>query len=200
MTDPANPGQQQGGYNPYNQQGGSQYGAQGGTPYPSAPPPPSNPYGGPPPGNPYAPPGGEAPAPPPYGAPPPAPKRSRGVVGRLVGSLGGLVIVALLVAGGSYVYQHYINKNDTVNAKVGDCIHSDALTSTTAKEVKNTKIVKCDDTSANYKVVGVVDGKTEIQFDADNNICSQYPDAESALWQGVSGRVGSVLCLAPNKK
>ena len=198
MTDPANPGQSYGGYNPYNQQGGSQYGAQGGTPYPSAPPP-NNPYGGPPQGNPYAPSGGEAPAPPPYGAPTP-PKRSRGVVGRLVGSIGGLVIVALLVAGGAYVYQHYFNKSDTVNAKVGDCIHSDELTSTTAKEVKNTKIVKCDDGTANYKVVGVVDGKTEIQFDADNNICQQYPDAESALWQGVSGRVGSVLCLAPNKK
>ena len=45
-----------------------------------------------------------------------------------------------------------------------------------------------------------MDSKTEIQFDADNSICSQYPDAESALWQGVSGQSGSVLCLAPNKK
>jgi hypothetical protein len=199
VTDPVNPGQSYGGYNPYPQQGGPQGGAQGGTPYPSAPPP-GNPYGGPPPSNPYAPSGGEAPAPPPYGAPTPPPRKRGGVAGRLVGSLGGLLLVVILVVGGGYVYRHFINKSDTVNAKVGDCIHSDELTSTTAKEVKNTKIVKCDDASANYKVVGVVSGKTEIQFDADNNICSQYPDAESALWQGVSGKVGSVLCLAPNKK
>lgn len=204
MTDPANPGQSYGGYNPYNQQGGSQYGAQGGTPYPSSPPP-GNPYGGPPQGNPpqgnpYAPPGGQPPAPSPWGAATPPPqKRSRGIAGRLIGAFGGLLVI-LLIAGGLYVYHTIKDKNDTINAKVGDCIHSDELTSTTAKEVKNTKIVKCDDASANYKVVGVVAGKTEIQFDADNNICQQYPDAESALWQGVSGKVGSVLCLAPNKK
>jgi len=207
VTDPANPGQQYGGYNtPYNQQGGAPYGAppQGGA-NPYAPQGGSNPYapqGG---NNPYAPQGGEAPAPPPYGGMPtaPPPKRrgafSSGLLRLIVG-----VFVALVIGVGWFALRPVINSvlhpNDTTNAKVNDCIHSDALTSTTAKEVKNTKIVKCDDPSANYKVVGVVDSKTEIQFDADNSICSQYPDAESALWQGVSGQSGSVLCLAPNKK
>ena len=203
MTDPANPGQPYGGYNnPYNQQGGAPYGAppQGGA-NPYAPQGGSNPYapqGG---NNPYAPQGGEAPAPPPYGGMPtaPPPKRRGAFSSGLIRLLGSLVLVAL-IGGGYYIFHSITHKDDTTNAKVNDCIHSDALTSTTAKEVKNTKIVKCDDPSANYKVVGVVDSKTEIQFDADNSICSQYPDAESALWQGVSGQSGSVLCLAPNKK
>jgi hypothetical protein len=205
VTDPANPGQYGGHNNPYNQQSGNPYPPQGGgNPYP--PQGGGNPYGppgGPNPGNnPYAPRGGEAPAPPPYGGMPPAtpPKKRRG---GLVGAIVGIVVVVLLGIGFVALrpaINSILHPNDTANAKVNDCIHSDALTSTTAKEVKNTKIVKCDDPSANYKVVGIVDNKTEIQFDAENDLCSQYPDAESALWQGVSGKAGSVLCLAPNKK
>ena len=183
MTDPSNPGQPYGGgYNPYNQQGGNPYTPQGG----EAPAP-------------YGQPGQQPPSP--YGAPgqqPPPPKKSS--AGKVVGIIVGVAVLLIALCGGLGYFVYNKSKTDTVNAKVNDCIKSDALTSTTAKEVKNTKIVKCDDGIANYKVVGVVDSKTEIQFDADNNICSQYPDAESALWQGVSGRVGSVLCLAPNKK
>jgi len=208
VTDPANPGQPYGGYqNPYGAQGGTPYGSQGGTPSspqggssPYGPQGGSNPYGPQGGSNPYAPQGGEVPAPPPYGAPTaPPPKRRSALGGGLLRILGSVLVIAL-IAGGFYLYRSIAHKDDTINAKVGDCIKSDALTSTTAKEVKNTKIVKCDDASADYKVVGVVDGKTEIQFDADDKICSAYPTTESALWQGVSGRTGSVLCLAPNKK
>jgi len=92
------------------------------------------------------------------------------------------------------------SKTDTMNAKVGDCIHSESLTSTTAKEVKDTKIVKCDAADANYKVVGIVAAKTESQFNTDDKLCDPYPTAEGALWQGQTGKLGSVLCLAPNKK
>jgi hypothetical protein len=66
--------------------------------------------------------------------------------------------------------------------------------------VHGTKIVPCTSSDATYKVVGVVSNKTEIQFDTDDKICDAYPDAESALWQGQTGKSGSVLCLAPNKK
>ncbi len=181
MTDPASPGQPYGGYNPYNQQGG-------GNPY--------NPQGS---GNPYDPQGGEAPAPPPYGQPTPPPAK-KGGAGKVIGTLVGVGALLLVLCGvGAYVFFNKV-KSDTVNAKVGDCIKSEQMTSTTAKEVKNTKIVKCDSPDATYKVIGIVSGKTEVQFNIDDEICKQYPDAESALWQGQSGKAGSVLCLAPNKK
>ena len=74
------------------------------------------------------------------------------------------------------------------------------MNSTSAKEVSNIKIVPCTASDAKYKVVGVVANKTEVQFDADDNICDPYPTAVSALWQGRSGGSGSVLCLADAKK
>jgi hypothetical protein len=184
VTDPSNPGQPYGGggYNPYNQQQG---------------------------GNPYNPQGGEAPAPPPYGQPgqqpppygaPPPPSQKKGSAGKVIGIVAGAAVLVLVLCGvlGYFVWNN--NKTNTVNAKVGDCIKSDALTSTTAKEVKGTKIVPCDSADATYKVVGIVNNKTEIQFNLDNNICDAYPTAESALWQGERNKSGSVLCLAPNKK
>jgi hypothetical protein len=186
VTDPSNPGQQQpygGGYNPYNQQGGNPYNPQGG----EAP----APYGTP--GQP----------PPPYGAPgapgaPTPPKKSS--AGRVVGILVGVAVLLIALCGGLGYFIYNKSKTDTVNAKVGDCIKSDALTSTTAKEVKGTKIVPCDSADATYKVVGIVPNKTEISFNLDNDICKAYPTAESALWQGQRNKAGSVLCLAPNKK
>ncbi|OLE28103.1 MAG: hypothetical protein AUG44_08355 [Actinobacteria bacterium 13_1_20CM_3_71_11] len=182
MTDPSNPGQPYGGgYDPYNQQGGNPYTPQGG----EAP----APYGQP----------GQQP-PPPYGVPgqPPPPKKSS--AGKVIGILVGVAVLLIALCGGAAYFIINKSKTDTVNAKVGDCIQSDALTSTTAKEVKNTKIVACDSANATYKVVGVVSNKTEIQFNIDDEICKAYPTAESALWQGERNKSGSVLCLAPNKK
>jgi hypothetical protein len=185
VTDPSNPGQPYGGggggYNPYNQQGGNPYTPQGG----EAP----APYGQP----------GQQP-PPPYGAPgqPPPPKKSS--AGKVVGILVGVAVLLIALCGGLGYFLYNKGKTDTVNAKVNDCIKSDALTSTTAKEVHNTKIVPCDSADATYKVVGIVKDKTEIQFNIDDKICDAYPTAESALWQGERGKKGSVLCLAPNKK
>jgi hypothetical protein len=253
VTDPANPGQPYGGYNPYNQQGGTPYGAQGGNPYspqqesgnpyggagqnpygnpsqggqpysgstygsPQGGSPQSGPpYGGPPQSGPpygsppytgsaypaqggtsYPPPGGGGPAPAPFGTPTPPPRR-RGIGGGLLRALISIVVL-IVVAGGFAAYRAFSHRNDTTNAKVNDCIHSETLDSDTAKQVKDTRIVKCDDPSANYKVVGIVPSKTETDFDTDKKICAAYPTAESAIWQGVSGEPGSVLCLAPNKK
>jgi hypothetical protein len=192
VTDPSNPGQPYGGgYNPYNQQGGNPYNPQGGE-APASPP-----YGAPGPQQPpYGAPGPQQP--PPYGAPPPPPKKSS--AGKVIGIILGVAVLLLVLCGGLGYYLYNKGKTDTVNAKVGDCISSDALTSTTAKEVKNTKIVPCTDANANYKVAGIVANKTEIQFNIDDKICDAYPTAESALWQGERNKSGSVLCLAPNKK
>jgi len=187
VTDPSNPGQPYGGgggYNPYNQQGGNPYNPQGG----EAPAPP-----------PYGQPGQQQP--PPYGAPGmPPPPQKKSSAGKVVGILVGVGVLLIALCGGVGYFIYNNSKTNTVNAKVGDCIKSDALTSTTAKEVKGTKIVPCDSADATYKVVGIVPNKTEISFNIDDKICDAYPTAESALWQGERNKVGSVLCLAPNKK
>jgi hypothetical protein len=83
---------------------------------------------------------------------------------------------------------------------VGDCLAGETMDSTTAKEVTDIRIVRCDAADAKYKVVGIVHGKTESQFNAEDNICDAYPSAVSELWQGRTGGVGSVLCLADAKK
>ncbi|OLB78338.1 MAG: hypothetical protein AUI14_13600 [Actinobacteria bacterium 13_2_20CM_2_71_6] len=93
-----------------------------------------------------------------------------------------------------------VTSTDPIDAKVGNCLAGETLDSTTAKEVNNIKIVDCTSTDAKYRVVGIVAGKTEVQFDADDHVCALYPSAESALWQGTTGKVGSVLCLEPTKK
>ena len=61
------------------------------------------------------------------------------------------------------------------------------------------KIVKCDDASATFKVVGRVDDKTEV--DASIDACDSYASqgAVSVYWQGTSGGKGMVLCLAKNR-
>src|SRR6266702_4076460 len=89
---------------------------------------------------------------------------------------------------------------DPNNAKVGDCLAGETMDRSTAKEVTNIKIVRCDAADAKYKVVGIVAGKTEAQFNVEDNICAAYPSAVSELWQGRTGQVGSVLCLAPAEK
>ena len=200
MTDPANPGQPYGGQ-PHGGQPGQPYGGQPGEPYSGQPYSGQPAYGGPTPqpGSPYSGYSGEAPAPNPYGAPvpPPVKKRSAGkIIGIVVGVL--VLLIAICVGAGALLLNKA--KSDPANAKVGNCLAGETMDSTTAKPVSNIKVVDCTATDAKYKVVGVVDNKTESDFNADNNICKAYPTAESALWQGTSGKPGSVLCLQPVKK
>ena len=184
MTDPGQQGQPYGGSNPYGQQGGNPYQPPGGEG-----PAPQQPYGGP--QQPYGPPQQ------PYGGPPVQPVK-KGGAGKVIAIVVGVVVVLLAVCGVGIVFvAHKANKTDTTNAKVNDCIKSDALDSTTAKEVSGTKIVPCTSGDAKYKVVGIVNNKTEVDFNVDNDICKAYPDAKSELWQGERGKSGSVLCLAP---
>jgi hypothetical protein len=197
VTDPANPGQ------PYGGQPGQPYGGQPGQPGHYGPPadqpghygPPAPQYGGPQPGAPYGG-AGEAPGPNPY-APVPPPKKK---TGRVVGIIVGAVVLLLILCVGGAVLVFNNAKHDAANAKVGNCLEGEKLDSTTAKQVNNIKIVDCNSATANYKVVGVVSGKTEAEFDANDQICKDYPTAESALWQGTQGESGSVLCLEPIKK
>jgi hypothetical protein len=170
VTDPGGPGQP-GGYNPYNPQGG----------------------------DPYHPQGGEAPGPSPYGTPPPPAPVKKGSAGKVVGIVAGVLVGLLAICGVLGYFLWNAVQTDTVNAKVNDCINADAINSETAKEVKNTKIVKCNSPAARYKVVGVVSDKSEDEFMADDSVCKAFPDAVSQLWQGQTNKKGRVLCLADNK-
>ena len=212
---PAQYGSQPGQYGSQPGQYGAQQGqygqpAQYGSPY-------GSPYGTP---GPYD-------QPSPFGTPPPRKGSGAKVAGIVIGVL---VLIVALAIGGLYVIGSNTKKDNTSNAaapaasagtshgvtrasaapqpkstdptdaKIGDCLAGDTMDSSTAKEVKDIRIVRCDAADAKYKVVGVVAGKTESQFNSDDNICDAYPSAVSELWQGRTGEAGSVLCLAPAKK
>ncbi len=56
-------------------------------------------------------------------------------------------------------------------------------------------MVSCDDRDADFKVVGRVADKTEIE--ATINACVPFAEqgADHVYWQGKSGKRGVVLCL-----
>jgi hypothetical protein len=218
VTDPANPGQPYGAQPGEPYAGQQAYGGQPPQPGPSQPGPPqpgpsqpgppqpgpSQPGPPPAPGSPYSGYSGEAPAPNPYGGAPVPPPAKKSKAGKIIGIIAGVVVLLIVIcvgalfAGGSKLLDGI--KNDPANAKVGNCLAGDKLDSSTAKPVSNVKVVDCTSSTANYKVVGVVNGKTQAQFNADDNVCKDFATAQSALWQGTAGKAGSVLCLEPIKK
>ena len=96
------------------------------------------------------------------------------------------IVVALVVIGGIAAVSTYLNRDAASKAKVGDCVQQEGS--------NDLKVVKCDDAAADYKVVGRVDNKT--QSEAGLSACDPFPDAESAYWEGETGKDGLVLCLA----
>jgi hypothetical protein len=160
-----------------------QFGQQGGFPPPGGQPggfpPPAQAGGFPPPQDGGLPPqqGGFPPGP----APQP-PRRSGG--GRRL--ITRFVIIAVVI-GGLVALGIYLNRDAASSAKVGDCV--------TQEGNNELKVVKCDDASADFKVVGRVENKTRVE--ASLNACDAFPDAQQAYWEGKQGEKGLVLCLAP---
>jgi hypothetical protein len=99
------------------------------------------------------------------------------------------IVVALVVIGGLAAVGTYLNRDAASKAKVGDCVQQQGS--------NDLKVVKCDDANADYKVVGRVENKTQVE--AGLSACDAFPDAESAYWEGEQGKKGLVLCLAPAK-
>jgi hypothetical protein len=130
-------------------------------------------------------------APPPGYPQPPAPKK-RGAA-RIV-----VPIVSVVVLGVIAVVVLIASRSSPSHAKVGDCLKGSAITSTTAQDAGEVKIVACTSADAKYKVVGKVDNKTRTQFSTDDAICQPYVSAgaTTALWGQTSGEKGFVLCLA----
>jgi hypothetical protein len=149
-------------------------------------------------GAPFGPPGGA-----PFGAPPPPPKKSS--AGKIVLIVLGILLVLTLIccgilyATGSSMFDAI--KNSSTNAKVDDCLKGDAIEGDTTKDVKLT-IVKCDDASAKYKVVGIKESVPQADaLKAETTVCDAFIDkgADRVLWQGTDVKSGQALCLAPVK-
>ncbi len=111
---------------------------------------------------------------------PPAPRR-RGRVGRWIA-----VVVVLAALGGVGWYVTFGGPSP-VTAAVGDCVAQ------TGND--QVAVVGCGEPKAQFKVAGKVEGKTMIA--ASLFACSDFPTATSSFWQGVEGKPGTVLCLAP---
>lgn len=116
----------------------------------------------------------------------PAPSKARGIVKRIVGAL---VVFAVISIGG-VAWAYLTGAPET--AKAGDC-----LSGQSAEELKT---VDCADATAEYKVVGKVENKTEAEFDTNaESICAAYPTFQTAYWEGKKNGSGYVLCLEPVK-
>jgi hypothetical protein len=128
--------------------------------------------------------------PPPWPAPPApldepaaAPARKRGKAGRII----GVLVVAAALGGVGWVVA--TGSPQPVTAAVGECV---TQTGTDALAV-----VGCGDPAAQFTVAGKLENKTAV--DASLFACTDFPAATSSYWQGVEGKPGTVLCLAPLK-
>lgn len=116
---------------------------------------------------------------------PSAPKKS---------NTGAIIFLVLVVLGfavvGFLAWKQGHSDPDT--AKAGDCVARSGA--------DDVKVVKCTDAKAAYKVVGKVDGKTQVEASVSGaSICKPFAGAKSVYWKGESGKQGYVLCLAPTK-
>lgn len=141
---------------------------------------------------------------PPFAPVPPPKKKTGKIVGIVIGVLAVLLcccVVGVVVAFNSDFGKSFregfteeLNSNPE-NAKVGDC-----LTKTVREDASDAKVVDCSKPEAENKIIGIIPGITEAEFDRDNQtICDEdFPDWENVLWFGRIGGTGKVLCVAPN--
>ena len=148
---------------------------------------------------------------PPSGPPSPPPRRPR----RLGGLIRFLVLIAI-VGGLAAAYPTLIRpalakfgnkaaqeqedeaKKGAKTAQVGECVVDKNAPGQASAAANNDdaklRVVPCDGPEAAFKVVGIVNNKTQIQADA-TDVCSAYPDTDFVYWEGYAGRAGLVLCL-----
>jgi hypothetical protein len=124
----------------------------------------------------------------------PGSKKVLGIVGAIVAFL---VIVGLKFGVGSAI-GNFLDKDETADAKVGDCIAElPEVTGTKEEKVDGAKVVECTSTDAVYNVVGRVDGQTETQA-RSGEACEQYikEDQDGYVFYSIEpGKKGYLLCL-----
>ncbi|MEV0212793.1 hypothetical protein [Micromonospora sp. ALFpr18c] len=121
-------------------------------------------------------------------------KKALGIIGAIVVFL---VIAGLKFGIGSAI-GNYLNKDETADAKAGDCIAElPEITGTEEEKVDGAKVVSCTSTDAAYNVVGRVDGQSEAQAKA-GTACDQFlkqGDDGYVFYNIEPGKTGYVLCL-----
>lgn len=139
----------------------------------------------------------------------PALPAAAGRVGRAVGKrlLIRLIIIGV-VAVGVIVWALIASHSDPGNASVGDCIANLPQGNTdTAQDASAAKKVDCTDSSAAYKVLGVVPDSTGHDLDSQDSMaktCQQWPQTTYAFEETKSDQsgdntTGTVLCLTDVK-
>ncbi|MEW2144030.1 hypothetical protein AB0869_14570 [Micromonospora vinacea] len=121
-------------------------------------------------------------------------KKALGIIGAIL----AVVVIAGLKFGVASAIGNYFNKDETADAKTGDCIAElPEVTGTEQEEVDGAKVVECTSTDAAYNVVGRVDGQSEAQAKADTT-CTQFfkEGQEGYIFSSIEpGKTGYVLCL-----
>jgi hypothetical protein len=148
---------------------------------------------------------------PPPGPPSPPPRRPRRFGGLirflvLIVIVGGLAVAyptlirpALAKFGNDAAQEAEEEANSGARtAQAGECVVDKNAPGQASAAANNDdaklRVVPCDSPEAAFKVVGVVENKTQVQADA-SDVCSAYPDTDFVYWEGYVGRTGLVLCL-----
>ncbi|MEU1683571.1 hypothetical protein ABZ422_31345 [Micromonospora zamorensis] len=121
-------------------------------------------------------------------------KKALGIVGAIL----AIVVVAGLKFGLASAIGGYFNKDETADAKAGDCIAElPEVTGTGQEKVDGAKVVECTSTDAAYTVVGRVNDQSEAQAKAGTACDSFFQnDEEGYIFSSVEpGKSGYVLCL-----
>ncbi|MFI6259065.1 hypothetical protein ACIBCL_23595 [Micromonospora zamorensis] len=116
----------------------------------------------------------------------------------IVGAILAIVVVAGLKFGLASAIGGYFNKDETADAKAGDCIAElPEVTGTGQEKVDGAKVVECTSTDAAYTVVGRVNDQSEAQAKAGTACDSFFQnDEEGYIFSSVEpGKSGYVLCL-----
>ncbi|MFG3553130.1 hypothetical protein ACGGAQ_01955 [Micromonospora sp. NPDC047557] len=144
----------------------------------------------------------ETPAQPGVETPPPAEPEAKKSGGKKALGIIGAIVVFLVIAGLKFglgaAIGSFMNKDETADAKAGDCIAElPEIKGDKEEEVDGAKVVECTSTDAAYSVVGRIDGQTEAQAKAETT-CNEFfkEDQEGYVFYSIeSGKKGYVLCL-----
>jgi hypothetical protein len=139
--------------------------------------------------------GPQGPVPPQYGPqgavpPPPAEpgtKPAKSGLGKRIASIG----MALVIGLGIFGVKSWFNRDQTADAKVGDCINAGTVTE--KEEKAKAKMADCGSPEAGYSVVGRVENDTSLESKA----CDKYfteAKVEYAVYASDAGN-GYLLCL-----
>jgi hypothetical protein len=116
----------------------------------------------------------------------------------IIGAILAVVVIAGLKFGVASAIGNYFNKDETADAKVGDCIAElPEVTGTQQEEVDGAKVVSCTSTDAAYMVVGRVNDQSQAQAQA-GTACDQFfkEGEQGYVFSSIeSGKTGYVLCL-----